>query len=70
MAYQDRHVPFSKLTYACPHIDVSNVKKDILCTICPQARQTRLPFPSSFVKFKTPFELIHVDVCGPYFSFY
>ncbi|XP_070032695.1 uncharacterized protein [Nicotiana tomentosiformis] len=36
------------------------------CSICPCARQTRLPFPSSCIKTVAAFDLIHLDVWGPY----
>ncbi|XP_075096480.1 uncharacterized protein LOC107770479 [Nicotiana tabacum] len=36
------------------------------CTICPLARQGRLPFPKSTSRSDKPFQLIHVDVWGPY----
>lgn len=34
---------------------------DYVCNICPQARQTRLPFPLSQIKSSSIFDLIHVD---------
>ena len=37
-----------------------------ICTICPAARQTRKSFPSSTIKTTKPFQLIHIDVWGPY----
>jgi len=36
------------------------------CTVCPCAKQTRLPFHSSSIKSNACFDLIHVDVWGPY----
>ncbi|XP_075079734.1 uncharacterized protein LOC142164969 [Nicotiana tabacum] len=37
------------------------------CSICPLARQVRLPFShSSNSRVVAPFELIHIDVWGPY----
>ncbi|XP_075086199.1 uncharacterized protein LOC142168922 [Nicotiana tabacum] len=36
------------------------------CSVCPCARQTRLSFPSSCIKTVTAFDLIHLDVWGPY----
>ncbi|KAL2243648.1 UNVERIFIED_CONTAM: Retrovirus-related Pol polyprotein from transposon RE1 [Sesamum indicum] len=38
----------------------------LICEICPLAKQHRLPFPHSDSKTKSPFELIHVDVWGPH----
>nr|XP_016456392.1 PREDICTED: uncharacterized protein LOC107780381 [Nicotiana tabacum] len=36
------------------------------CTICPLARHTRLPFHNSTSRSSDIFELLHVDVWGPY----
>ncbi|XP_075098537.1 uncharacterized protein LOC142175517 [Nicotiana tabacum] len=35
-------------------------------TVCPCAKQTRLPFPNSCIKSTVAFDLIHVNVWGPY----
>ncbi|XP_075085122.1 uncharacterized protein LOC107763294 [Nicotiana tabacum] len=35
-------------------------------SVCPCARQTRLAFPSSCIKTVVAFDLIHLDVWGPY----
>lgn len=42
-------------------ITVSNKCK---CTVCPIAKQSRLPFPSSLNKTSAPLELIHCDIWG------
>lgn len=36
------------------------------CEVCPLARQTRLPFPHSISKSSCIFQLVHLDVWGPY----
>lgn len=36
------------------------------CEICSLARQTRLPFPHSVSRSTSSFQLLHVDVWGPY----
>ncbi|XP_075109190.1 uncharacterized protein LOC142180981 [Nicotiana tabacum] len=36
------------------------------CSICPMARQTRLPFPDSSISITRPFQLIHIDTWEPY----
>lgn len=36
------------------------------CSICPLAKQTRLSFPLSFSKTSSIFDMIHLDVWGPY----
>lgn len=34
--------------------------------VCPMSRQTRLPFPISNTRAVEVFQLIHLDVWGPY----
>ena len=36
------------------------------CLVCPFAKQTRNVFPNSSIKSTTCFELLHVDLWGPY----
>lgn len=37
------------------------------CSICHQAKQTRQPFPSSSSTcYNAPFQLLHMDVWGPF----
>lgn len=38
------------------------------CAVCPLARQVRLPFPNSHSKSSKCFDLVHMDVWGPYKS--
>ena len=47
------------------------VKKNLIpihnnCSICPKAKQTRLPFPLSTIKSHSPFNLLHCDIWGPH----
>ncbi|KAL0404529.1 UNVERIFIED_CONTAM: hypothetical protein Sradi_2093700 [Sesamum radiatum] len=42
------------------------VKNAKSCTMCPLAKQHRLPFPYSASSSSKPFDLIHVDIWGPY----
>ena len=39
---------------------------DRLCRVCPLAKHTKLPFPVSNSSYKSPFELLHYDIYGPY----
>ncbi|KAL0431167.1 UNVERIFIED_CONTAM: Retrovirus-related Pol polyprotein from transposon RE1 [Sesamum radiatum] len=41
-------------------------EKHHLCSICPLAKQTRAPFPLSISDTKSSFDLIHIDIWGPY----
>src|SRR6476469_2230984 len=36
-----------------------------VCQPCVQAKQVRLPFPTSISTTMKPMELVHMDVCGP-----
>lgn len=36
------------------------------CSICPLAKQCRLPFPVSNSKSSAVFKLVHLDIWGPY----
>ncbi|GMI63777.1 hypothetical protein HRI_000047000 [Hibiscus trionum] len=42
------------------------INKDDVCSICPLAKQQRLPFASSSTRAALPFDLIHCDVWGPF----
>ena len=46
-----------------PYISISKCTPD--CTVCPLAKQRKLPFPISCCKTSAPFELLHVDIWGP-----
>lgn len=36
------------------------------CPVCPLTKQTRIPFPASVSRASFPFDLLHLDVWGPY----
>ncbi|KAK9065740.1 hypothetical protein SSX86_015141 [Deinandra increscens subsp. villosa] len=59
------HLPLYKLKtlHVCSDDNVDSITT---CSICPQARQHRLPFPHSHRESSHPFDLIHIDVWGPY----
>ncbi|KAL2926306.1 Retrovirus-related Pol polyprotein from transposon RE1 [Bienertia sinuspersici] len=59
------HMPFNKLVHVKPGLK-SNTSCDYFCTICPKARQTRLSFPVSSSHTNKCFQLLHVDIWGPY----
>ncbi|CAN1263655.1 Retrovirus-related Pol polyprotein from transposon TNT 1-94 [Linum perenne] len=59
--------------YRLGHSSVQNqslsqcpVNKRFHCRICPAAKQTRVPFPNSSSRATTCFELLHMDIWGPY----
>ena len=47
------HFTQSQVTFS--YLDVKSFKNNIICTICPKARQARLPFSSSSIKSTVPF---------------
>lgn len=60
------HLPISTMRYISVLPQSTIFKEDILCSICPMARQHRLPFPDSTSFTSHIFELIHIDTWGPY----
>lgn len=62
------HLSFSrfKLLFSSLPINKETVSFHNNCSICPLAKQTRLPFPISSITTKIPFELLHCDVWGPH----
>ncbi|KAL2247796.1 UNVERIFIED_CONTAM: Retrovirus-related Pol polyprotein from transposon RE1 [Sesamum indicum] len=54
---------------AIRHIPESNISSDSMemkCEICPKAKQSRVPFLPSDSHATAIFELVHLDVWGPY----
>ena len=58
------HIPFSSLKLLLPQVVLPT--SNVICQICPRAKQTKLKFPHSSIKTKAAFEMIHIDVWGPY----
>ena len=59
------HIPMSVIR----KIDIFAHKRDFqlkCCNICPLARQVRLPFHNSSFRSLQCFDLVHMDVWGPY----
>ena len=59
-----RHASLSKISHlnAIP----SDVLSKFICDSCYMAKFHRVPFPVSNSKATVPFELIHIDLWGPY----
>ncbi|KAL8113535.1 hypothetical protein AgCh_020748 [Apium graveolens] len=61
--YRLGHVPSPILKL----LPVAGLSHDITpCDSCALAKQTRIPFPSSQSQLKATFELVHIDLWGPY----
>lgn len=60
------HLPFVKMI-SIPHISCKfSPKQSFNCPICPMARQQRLPFPERSTHSTSIFQLVHIDLWGPY----
>lgn len=60
------HVPFVKMKNIVSIPASFSSKQPFLCSICPMARQERLPFPQKTSITTKVFELLYVDLWGPY----
>ena len=57
------HAPLKKLKQiGC----VGQNIKDDTCLICPMGKMTKSPYPTSKSHASYPFELLHIDIWGPY----
>ena len=55
--------PLKLLSHVIPQVLHESNKT---CSICPLAKQHRLPFPRSITASAQPFDLIHCDLWGPF----
>jgi hypothetical protein len=55
----------SSLSHVMPTISQCN-SIDFVCNVCPSAKQKRLPFSNNNNLSSCPFDLVHVDIWGPY----
>ena len=60
------HIPFSQLKHVVPDCLVTDFMQNQFCQICPLAKQTRHSFPTSLIKSTRNFQLLHIDLWGPY----
>jgi len=49
-----------------PEFSSCNNNKAFECNVCPLTKQKRLPFPHSVTTSSSCFDLVHVDIWGPY----
>lgn len=47
-------------------LSTTSIDKSIVCPVCPLAKQKRLPFVSHNNMSKSAFDLVHLDVWGPF----
>jgi hypothetical protein len=55
----------SSLSHVMPTVSQDN-SADFVCNIYPLAKQKRLPFSNNNNLSSCPFDLVHVDIWGPY----
>ncbi|XP_019267597.1 PREDICTED: uncharacterized protein LOC109244892 [Nicotiana attenuata] len=58
------HLPFAKLKCIPSVSSDLSTKQPFICSICPLAKQARLPFPDSTSNSTSLFQLIHIDTGG------
>ena len=47
------------------NLSKKDIKNNLDCEICLEAKQTRLPFNKVRQRATRPLEILHTDVCGP-----
>ena len=65
-----RHPSPSRLKLVSSLLSSNKIIFDNNCTVCPLAKQTRLPFPLSFISTHAPFDLLYCDILGSSQNFY
>ncbi|KAL2925577.1 Retrovirus-related Pol polyprotein from transposon RE2 [Bienertia sinuspersici] len=60
------HIPFNKIPLLNPSLHTKTIVSESFCQICPLAKQHRLPFTPSSIKSDRIFQLLHIDIWGPY----
>ena len=60
------HLPIYKLHLIFPDLDGKAANERIICSICPQAKQTRNIYPKSCCKSLAPLDLLHIDILGAF----
>jgi hypothetical protein len=66
--YRLGHPSLSRMSFLSSVVlHVTHSDHDVsLSTVCPLAKQKRLPFPNKNHVVSSPFDLLHVDIWGPY----
>lgn len=59
-------MPFYKMHSISYLSDKVSHKQSFIYNICPMVRQQRLSFPHSVIHITAPFQLVHIDIWGPY----
>jgi hypothetical protein len=59
------HLSATRLSVLHSKFPYISVDHKGICDVCHLARHKKLPFPHSFNKAGSPYELLHVDIWGP-----
>jgi hypothetical protein len=59
------HLSTNRLSVLHSKLPYISVDHKGICDVCHLARHKKIPFPLSFNKVGSPFELLHVDIWGP-----
>ncbi|XP_070005641.1 uncharacterized protein [Nicotiana sylvestris] len=60
------HIPFIRMK-SIPFLSGKiSSKQNFFCEVCPTARQQRLHFPDSSIHSSTLFQLVYINIWGPY----
>jgi len=57
------HAPLSRIRHV---VDIDKNKHEEICLTCPMSKFFKLPYPLSHTKSQQLFNLVHMDVWGPY----
>lgn len=60
------HAPLERIDVIHESFPDIKCTKDLLCQICLLAKQKKLPFTVHIQNSKSAFELVHMDIWGPY----
>jgi hypothetical protein len=60
------HLSTSKLNLLHTLVPSISADSNNVCNVCPMAKQRHLPFPISNIVSHKPFDLVHVDIWGPF----
>jgi hypothetical protein len=64
--YRLGHLSHSRLSLLHSLVPSISVDSNKICNVCPLAKQHRLPFPVSNTISQCSFDLVHVDIWGPF----
>lgn len=59
------HLPFSSIEFLL-NCDINACLHDVIYHVCSTAKLPKKSFPYSIIKTSKPFEMLHIDVWGPY----